>query len=38
MSGLWLPWGIPYLDATLGACPAQGSEDIDSCTYPGRRS
>ena len=30
ISGLWLPWGLPYLDATLDACPTQGLKESDN--------
>ena len=38
ISGLWLPWGLPYLGTNPSACPAQGSKDINNDSHPGRRS
>ena len=38
ISGLWLPWGLPYLTAKPGTCPAQGLKDIDNDSHLGRRS
>ena len=38
ISGLWLPWGLPLVNAKFGACPAQDSKDIDNVSHLGRHS
>ena len=38
ISGLWLPWGLPYLNATLGAGHTHGSKDIVNDSRPSPRS